>query len=161
MPKYLNWLDGKLEDVPTGTVKGNYRLVGKSFIIKEIPCFNIENSAKRTLEDEKENIKFFQRVMPDNIPETSLVLAQNEKGKPSVYEVQEMIEGKTLAEILKGRNRLDRTFYLLFAKVGREYRRLCHFGRVDRYEGNFIWNEKMEKLFYVDLTGGIPVASGD
>jgi hypothetical protein len=118
MPKSLNWLNGELEKIPAGKVKYSYRLVEKPFIIKEIPCFNIEHSAKRTLKDEKENVKFFQRVMPNNIPETSLVLAQNEEGKPSVYEIQERIEGKTLAEILKDEIDLKEPFIYYLLKQG-------------------------------------------
>jgi len=154
---YLNWLKDELEKIYSG-VKGVYKLSKHPFIIKEMHCSSEIEFTRGKLKVEKQRLKYFQKLIPDNIPETSLILASDEEGRSCVYEIQKKIQG----ENLKKRNFLKKALdFLLLTKVGREYRHLSSFWEVDKYKGNFVWDEKRKKLFYVDLTGGIPPVAGD
>jgi hypothetical protein len=153
MPRYLLWLNPDLRDVgfKNRGMKTIHRLDEKPILIKELPSWVDKDFAK-------ENLDYFRSRIPYNIPETSLAYAPDEMGVAHMWEIQEEIRGENLAEQPLWKKPLK---WLRLTKMWREYYRISSLHRVDKYEGNFIWDKERNKLFYIDLIGGIPACAGD
>jgi hypothetical protein len=140
----LNWLRLNLELRKQGYFKEVYEATDEPLFIKKMPVSargsvfgKSVSEIKKQLNMYKFSLQCLHECIPDHIPKTDIVLASDESGYPYIWTIQEKIRG--------GSDMMSKET----EKQYREMRRKCPFLDIEG-QGNFIWDEKQKKLYYVD-----------